>query len=165
MHARYIYLLFLLVLTLGGSAMYLDVLNFNPMNASITQRLEEIWSCCHGFDLAILTGTGFPIPSDPPPLGVVRVPVNEGVMLQMGYGKGAHTNKACGVGFLFTHGKKSILRKKHVVDIKVLNGPAAGRAAMIRRKFKGHDFAFFAAYMPPTPRTRQAHKKYLRTAH
>ena len=68
-----------------------------------------------------------------------------------GYGQGALTNKAAGVGIFLSRR----LREKHVKEIHSPESWLQGRAGMVRCKFPGLDIDAMVRYPPPDSGQRQ----------
>ncbi len=59
--------------------------------------------------------------------------------------------------------KNSTLNENNLVDKGAISGAAKGRAAFVRFKARGGDFALLGAYFPPKPNTKSELTKYLET--
>lgn len=81
-------------------------------------------------------------------------------MLDAGHGKGKYTNSHTGIGFLINN---RVLDEKHLVDKRAILGEARGRAAFVRFKVRGGDFAFLGASFPPKPSRQSERPRYLKT--
>ena len=80
--------------------------------------------------------------------------------MDAGYGKGKYTNGHTGISFVLNN---RTLNNKNLVDKGAISGAARGRAAFVRFKARGGDFAFLGAYFPPKPNTKSEIAKYLET--
>ena len=77
-----------------------------------------------------------------------------------GIGKGRYTNSHTCIGFLMNN---RTLKESNLVEKGAITGEARGRAAYVRFKVRGGDFAFLGAYFPPKPSVKSEHSKYLKT--
>ena len=111
------------------------------------------------FDIITLTGTKYkhqPYLNEP----FSKRKSGNSVMLDAGYGPGRYTNNHTGIGFLINN---RILKESNLVEKGAISGDARGRAAYVRFKAKGGDFAFLGAYFPPKPSIKKDRPRYLKT--
>ena len=117
------------------------------MHASSQDRLDMIALHMKDFDIVTLTGTKYkhqPFLQEP----LSRRSAGNSVMLDAGYGTGRYTNCHTGIGFLINN---RTLKESTLVEKGAISGDARGRAAYVRFKVRGGDFAFLGAYFLPKP--------------
>ena len=120
------------------------------MHASSQDRLEIIALHMNDFDIVTLIGTKYrhqPFLQEP----LSKRSAGNSVMLDAGYGSGRYTNNHTGIGFLINN---RTLKESNLVEKGAISGDARGRAAYVRFKVRGGDFAFLGAYFPPKPSTK-----------
>ena len=137
----------------------LNVAQLNPMHASSQDRLDTIAFHMKDFDIVTLIGTKY---KHQPYLqeSLSRRRAGDSTMLDAGHGKGRYTNSHAGIGFLINN---RTLKESNLVEKGAITGEARGRAAYVRFKVRGGDFAFLGAYFPPKPSVKSEHSKYLKT--
>ena len=129
------------------------------MHASSQDRLETIALQMKDFDIVTLIGTKYkhqPFLQEP----LSRRRAGDSVMLDADFGQGRYTNSHTGIGFLINN---RTLKESTLVEKGAISGDARGRAAYVRFKTRGGDFAFLGAYFPPKPSTKSERPKYLKT--
>ena len=129
------------------------------MHVSSQDRLDMIAMHMRDFDIVTLIGTKYkhqPYLQEP----LSKRSAGNSVMLDAGYGSGRYTNNHTGIGFLINN---RTLKESNLVEKGAISGDARGRAAYVRFKVRGGDFAFLGAYFPPKPSTKKDHPKYFKT--
>ena len=129
----------------------LNLAQLNPMHASSQDRLDTIALHMKDFDIVTLIGTKYkhqPYLQEP----LSRRRAGDSVMLDAGHGKGRFTNSHAGIGFLINN---RTLKESNLVGKGAIPGEARGRAAYVRFKVRGGDFAFLGAYFPPKPSVKK----------
>ena len=137
----------------------LNIAQLNPMHVSSQDRLDMIALKMKDFDIVTLIGTRYklqPYLAEP----FSKRKAGNSTMLDAGYGSGRYTNSHTGIGFLINN---RTLKENNLVEKGAISGDARGRAAYVRFKAKGGDFAFLGAYFPPKPSTKKDRSKYLKT--
>ena len=137
----------------------LNIAQLNPMHVSSQDRLDMIAFQMRDFDIITLIGTKYkhlPFLNEP----FSKRNAGDSVMLDAGYGSGRYTNNHTGIGFLINN---RTLKESNLVEKGAISGDARGRAAYVRFKARGGDFAFLGAYFPPKPSTKTDRPKYFKT--
>ena len=140
-------------------ASILNIAQLNPMHVSSQDRLDMIALQMRDFDIITLIGTKYkhqPFLNEP----FSKRNAGDSVMLDAGYGSGRYTNNHTGIGFLINN---RTLKESNLVEKGAISGDARGRAAYVRFKARGGDFAFLGAYFPPKPSTKTDRPKYFKT--
>ena len=137
----------------------LNVMQYNPMQANTVDRINYIAFHTCKFDVVILIGTkvqhGKHLKDD----FASRRTECGSTVLDAGYGKGRYTNNHAGISFVINN---RVLQTSNLTEKGVLVGEARGRAAYVRFKARGGDFAFIGAYYPPKPNKSKEVPRYLK---
>ena len=144
----------------GMASALLSIAQYNPMQANTIDRINHIAYHMQGFDIAILIGTKVPHAKYLKDDFSTRKTDCGSLVLDAGYGSGCFTNKHAGISFILNNRH---LRCDNLVDKGTLKGEAKGRAAFLRFKAIGSDFALIGAYYPPKPNTKSAVSVYTKT--
>ena len=126
-------------------ASILNIAQLSPMHVSSQDRLDMIALQMRDFDIITLIGTKYkhqPFLNEP----FSKRNAGDSVMLDAGYGSGRYTNNHTGIGFLINN---RTLKESNLVEKGAISGDARGRAAYVRFKARGGDFAFLGAYFHP----------------
>ena len=131
----------------------LSIAQYNPMQANTVDRINHIAYHMRGFDITILIGTKVPHAKYLKDDFSTRKTDCGSLVLDAGYGSGCFTNKHTGISFILNNRS---LRCDNLVDKGALKGEAKGRAAYLRFKARGGDFAIIGAYYPPKPGSKNS---------
>ena len=119
-------------------ASILNIAQLNPMHVSSQDRLDAIALQMKDFDIVTLIGTKYkhqPFLNEP----FSKRKAGDSIMLDAGFGSGRYTNGHTGIGFLINN---RTLKENNLVEKGAISGDARGRAAYVRFKARGGDFAF-----------------------
>ena len=141
------------------SSALLSIAHYNPMQANTVDRINHIAYHTKNFDVTVLVGTKVPHAKYLKDDFSQRHTDCGSLVLDAGYGKGRYTNKHTGISFIL-NGKT--LRSNNLVDKGALKADAKGRAAFLRFKARGGDFAILGIYYPPKPSKKAEEQRYLR---